>query len=272
MGERATASAFVTGGGRGLGRAIAEELAGLGARVGLLARTAAEVDSVAAVIVEEGGEARGFAADVLDGPGFERAFGRFLEWSGGCDTLVCAAGRWRAIGPAGTVDPDAWWADVEVNVRGTHRAIQHALPTLEASGRGTIAVLVGPGSNGILPFASAYCVAQAALVRLVEAIAAEKPAGGTRAYAVYPGLVPTALTNHLLDTAEGRRWLPGITEAFAEGKEVDAKVVAEMVGWLATRRPAELSGRLVHAPATPEILETRLTRIVEGDLGVSRVR
>ncbi|WZO97881.1 SDR family oxidoreductase [Isosphaeraceae bacterium EP7] len=272
MGIEGQSTAFVTGGGRGLGREIALELAGRGARVGLLARTSAEVDAVAASIVEEGGEARGFAADVLDAPGFERAFGQFLDWSGGCDTLVSAAGRWRAVGPTGSVDPENWWADVEVAVRGTQRAIRLALPALEASGRGTIAVLVGPGSNGVVPFASAYCVAQAALVRLVEAVAAEKPAGGTRIYAVYPGLVPTALTNHLLDSDEGRRWLPGITEAFAEGKEVDAKVVAEMVGWLATHRPVELSGRLVHAPATPEIVETRLTRIAEGDLGVLRLR
>lgn len=66
--------------------------------------------------------------------------------------------------------------------------------------------------------------------------------------------------------------MPGVTEAFAEGKEVSPEVVAEMVLWLAEVRPMELSGRVVPSPATPAILETRLHRIESEDLLRLRLR
>jgi NAD(P)-dependent dehydrogenase (short-subunit alcohol dehydrogenase family) len=143
---------------------------------------------------------------------------------------------------------------------------------LKASANASIAVLVGPGHANEFPFASGYATAQAGLVRLVECLEKELRPQGIALYAVNPGLVPTDLVLHLLDSPEGRRWLPGITEAFAEGKEVGPEVVAEMVAWLAEERPVELSGRVVPAPATSTILETRLARIQSEDLLRLRLR
>ena len=77
---------------------------------------------------------------------------------------------------------------------------------------------------------------------------------------------------HLLDSPEGRRWLPRFTEAFAEGKEVGPEVAAESVSWLLSARPAELHGRIVPAMLPPEILQTRLSRIVDDDLLRLRLR
>ncbi|HWE37903.1 MAG TPA: SDR family oxidoreductase [Isosphaeraceae bacterium] len=265
-------SALVTGGGRGLGRAIGERLAAEGATVGLLARTAAEVVAAAEAIRDAGGDAIPLVADVLDRPSLERAVERFRGKAGGIDTLVCAAGRLRGIGPIGAVDPDEWWLDLATSLRGAQHAIRAVLPSLRASDRGSIALLVGPGHNGDLAFAAGYGAAQAALVRLVESLDREFQADGLPIFAVHPGLVPTTLIQHLLDSPDGRRRLPRFTEAFAEGKEVGPEVVAEMVAWLATRRPFELSGRVVAAPSSPTIYETRLARIQDDDLGVLRLR
>lgn len=143
---------------------------------------------------------------------------------------------------------------------------------LRQSSNATISVLVGPGHSTDLPFASGYAMAQAGLVRLVECLDRELRPEGVAVYAVNPGLVPTSLVLHLLDSPEGRRWLPSFTEAFAEGKEVGPEVVAEMVSWLATEKPLELAGRVVPAPATPVILETRLQRIQTEDLMRLRLR
>src|SRR3954447_14516591 len=207
-----TPSALVTGGGRGLGRAIAERLAGSGRKVGLIARSADEVEATARAIRDEGGEAMGFAADVLDESALRRAVGRFGEWSGGgCDTLACAAGRFRGIGAIGAVSPDDWWGDVETALRGTHNTIREALPLLRRSDAATVAVLVGPGHNGELAFGSGYAVAQAGLVRMVECLDREFRPDGPAIYAVNPGLVPTALTHHLLSDPEARRRLPRFT-------------------------------------------------------------
>ncbi len=91
-------------------------------------------------------------------------------------------------------------------------------------------------------------------------------------FAVNPGLVPTGIVRGLIDKPEGRRWLPQFNEAFAEGKEVDPSIAAEMVGWLIDNRPAALNGRVVAAPMTPTILETRLERIRSENLNVLRLR
>ena len=265
-------STLVTGGGRGLGRAIAARLAESGARVGVLARTEGEVEASAASLREAGGEARAFVADVLDLASLRRAFARFKDWAGGLDTLVCAAGRLRGIGPLASSDAEEWWLDLETSLRGVPRTIREALPLLKGSSHASISVLVGPGHASNLPFASGYAAAQAGLARLVECLQEELRPERVPVYAVNPGLVPTALVLHLLDSPEGRRWLPGFTEAFAEGKELGPEVVAEMVAWLAEERPAELAGRVVPAPATSTILETRLCRIQSEDLLRLRLR
>ena len=271
--DAADRTALVTGGGRGLGRAIAGELAERGWRVGVLARTAAEVEAAAREIGDAGGQARAFAADVLDDAGLRRAVERFADWTGGrCDALVAAAGQFRAIGPMETLPARDWWADIETPLRGTHATLRVALPLLRRSDRATVSVLIGPGHNGELAFGSAYATAQAGLVRLVECLDREFRPDGPAVYAVNPGLVPTALTQHLLSDPEARRRLPRFTEAFAEGKEVGPEVVAEMIGWLAEERPLALSGRVVAAPATPTILETRLERIEAEDLLRLRIR
>ena len=266
-------AALVTGGGRGLGRAIAERLARDGFAVGILARTVDEVDETVQAIRDQGGKAEGFAADVLDEIGFEKASKRFLDWTGGvCDALVCAIGRLKAIGPLALVSSREWRLDLETSLIGTHLAILSVLPNLRQSPKGTIQVLVGPGHHGELANASAYATAQAGLVRFVETIDRELRPDGPFVYAINPGLVPTRLIQHVLDGREGRRYLPRFTEAFAEGKEVGSEVVAEMSAWLVAERPAELRGRVVAAPATPAILETRLARVLAEDLNVLRLR
>lgn len=263
---------LVTGGSRGLGRAIAERLASEGASVGILARTASEVEETAGTIRESGGRAIGLVCDVLDLQGLKGAIGKFHAWSGTLDALVCAAGQLKGVGPIATVDPGLWWRDLETSVRGAHHAIREAIPHLRESARAAITILVGAGHNQELPFATGYSAAQAALVRLAESLGHELTPERIPVFAVNPGLVLTALTRPWLDSAEGRRWLPQWTEAFAEGKEVGAEVVAEMVSWLIEHRPPELNGRVVAAPLPPTVLETRLDRIHAENRGVLRIR
>jgi NAD(P)-dependent dehydrogenase (short-subunit alcohol dehydrogenase family) len=263
---------LVTGGGRGLGRATALWLAERGAQVGLLARTMSELERTVAEIQDSGGRAHAFACDVLDRTRLEATATKLANSFGGLDALVCAAGQLRAIGPMPQVDPDLWWQDLEVAIRGTQQTIRAALPQLRESNHASITVLVGPGYQSALPFATAYACAQVALVRLVESLAIELKPLDINIYAVHPGLVPTDLSRNLTDTHEGRRWLPQFNEAFAEGKEVEATVTAEMVAWLIEHRPTELTGRVIPAPLTPAILETRLERIQSHDLNVLRMR
>lgn len=271
MAERPT-RVLITGGSRGLGRAIAEHLAAEGASVGLVARDAEALREATEAILDAGGTAFAASADVRDGAALESAVGRLADRLGGIDALVCAAGQLRGIGPMAVREPGDWWDDVETALKGTHQAIRSSLPGLRESGRASILVLVGPGHEGPLPFASGYGCAQAALVRLVESLGQELRPENVPVYAINPGLVPTGVVRGLIDTREGRRWLPKFNEAFAEGKEVDPTFAAGMVAWLIDRRPAELNGRVVSALLAPAVLETRLDVIAEGDRHVLRLR
>lgn len=263
---------LITGGSRGLGRAIAEHLGGRGAAVGIIARHGEDLREAEAAIGDRGGVACAAAADVRDRAALEGAVSRIASSLGGLDALVCAAGQLRGIGPMAMKESETWWEDVEIALRGVHQAIRASLPRLRESGRASISVLVGPGHEGPLPFATGYGCAQAGLVRLVESLGLELKPEKVPVYAVNPGLVPTGVVRGLIDTHEGRRWLPQFNEAFAEGKEVDAAVAAEMVAWLIERRPSELNGRVVAALLAPAVLETRLHTIAAHERNVLRLR
>ncbi len=265
-------AALITGGGGGLGRAIAGALVAEGWSVGLLGRSNERLQAAVAEVEEQGPSVRAFPADVLAPEALAVAVARFVDWAGGLDALILAAGRLRGIGPLVATDPAESWRDLETALRGGPNAITAAWPHLKASAAGSITALVGPGHNGELAHAALYAAAQAGLVRLVETLDRELAPLGVPVFAVNPGVVPTPLMLHILDGLDGRRWLPRFTEAFAEGKEVGPEVVAEMVAWLVDRRPPELSGRVVPALGTPAILETRLDRIAAEDLNRLRLR
>lgn len=263
---------LITGGSRGLGRALAEHLAGQGVAVGIIARNPGDLRETAAAIQEVGGQVCALACDVRDRGVLEGVVTRIATTLGGLDALVCAAGQLRGIGPMVARESETWWEDVEVALRGAHHAIRACLPLMRGSDRPSISMLVGPGHEGPLPFATGYACAQAGLTRLVESLAQELRPEEVPVYAVNPGLVPTGVVRGLIDTQEGRRWLPQFNEAFAEGKEVDASVAAEMVAWLIERRPAELNGRVVAAMLASAVLETRLHTIAAHERNVLRLK
>ena len=138
------------------------------------------------------GRACALACDVRDRAALEGVVARIATTLGGLDALVCAAGQLRGIGPMAMREPDAWWEDVEI-ARPRRPACRSGLACrwLRESDRASISVLVGPGHEGPLPFATGYGCAQAALVRLVESLGQELRPEKVPVYAVNPGLVPT---------------------------------------------------------------------------------
>lgn len=190
-------AALITGASRGIGRAIAEVLAGHGCAVALTARTPDAVQQVADGINEAGGRAVAFAADVTDEGAPERLVAETVAAFGGLDILVNNAGGNSFSVPVASMRLSGWSKTMALNVDATVALIQQALPHIAKSGHGSI-INVGSvaGLRGA-PMMSHYGAAKAAIASLTKSVAVEAAHQGVRVNALVPGWIETDLTEFL---------------------------------------------------------------------------
>jgi NAD(P)-dependent dehydrogenase (short-subunit alcohol dehydrogenase family) len=243
-------SAFVTGGGRGVGANIARELAGAGMSVAVSARTADQVEAVAAEI---GGSA--LVGDVARREDVER----WATEVGDVDLLVCNAGIEGPDGPFG--EPGEWWRTFEVNVLGVYLCCRVFAPRLIARGGGRI-VNVASGAAylpNLRPGSStAYGASKAAVHRFSELLAAQLAPDNVYVFSISPGLVRTAMTEPSF--REDAPWTP-------------PECAPRLVRALASGEFDALAGRYLHAEHDPpERLRERIDEILAEDLNAIRLR
>ena len=177
--------ALVTGGGRGLGAAIAHELAARGAHVGVLARSAAEVRQVAASV---GGTP--LIADVADAD----RLASVLQSFGEADIVVANAGVIWPLGRFATTDVNDWEAALRINLFGAVRVVHAYLPGMVQRGWGRIVtVSSGAAKPPGMPSANAYSTSKAALDMFTLSLAREVDGTGVGVNAVRPGVVDTEM-------------------------------------------------------------------------------
>jgi NADP-dependent 3-hydroxy acid dehydrogenase YdfG len=257
--------AVVTGAGRGIGREIALQQARNGAKVVVLARTAAEIDATASAIEAAGGTAMAIAVDLVDHAAVEDAFRRITARFGPIDLLVNNHGSFRAFGPIWECSPGTWWQDVEINLRGTFNTCHVAVPAMLARGTGRVVNLVGGGTGNSFPNGSGYASSKAAIMRFTECLNDTTIDGGVRAFAVDPGLVRTSMTELQLFSDAGKAYLPGIQKLFDDGVDVSPSRAAELIADIAAGRFDPLAGRLLRGVDDRDALEREMQAIVEQD-------
>jgi NAD(P)-dependent dehydrogenase (short-subunit alcohol dehydrogenase family) len=249
--------ALVTGGGRGIGRAIAAALAQAGASVAVLARSAAQLHEVVADITRAGGRAVACPADVTDRTAVESAVAAVGRGLGPVDLLVNNAGVGGPVGPLAEVCPDEWWRCVEVNLRGPLLCCRAVLPDMLARGSGRIVNVASGAGTRAIPNLSAYVTSKAALLRLTENLAAEVRGAGVHVFAVQPGTVRTAMAEAVLQAEEARRRLPWFPTLFEQGQDVPPERAGRLVMFLASGRADALSGRFLAVEWDVEALARR---------------
>jgi short-subunit dehydrogenase len=185
--------ALITGASKGIGRALARELAGRGATVGLVARDRALLERLLAEL--PGDDHLALPADVTSRREVEGVVGEFVDERGGIDLLVANAGI-AHYGPFVEMDPEKIEAMVAVNVLGSLYTVRAALPAMVAAGTGQIVVVSSGAGVRAFPEAAVYGATKAANRGFAEALRHELAGTGIGVTTVYPGDVVTDLHSH----------------------------------------------------------------------------
>jgi len=176
------ARVLVTGGARGIGRAIVEAFVDEGAVVEFCARDAAEIEATEAAVAERGGRATGVRLDVRDGPALTAWVGDAAGRLGGLDAVVANV---SALAVPDT--EENWYSCFEVDLMHTVRLATAALPHLEASGRGSIVAISSVSGREADFAAGPYGTMKTAIVGYVSGLALQLAGRGVRANVVSPG-------------------------------------------------------------------------------------
>lgn len=187
--------ALVTGGGRGIGRAISLGLAEQGARVAVLARSADQVHETAALITSGGGQALGLPANVADPDQVAAALDTIGQRWGSIQLLVNNAAVVWPLGPTATIDANQWTTAIAINVTAAARLTFTVLPGMLAQDWGRIVnVSSGIAANpAAMLRANAYATSKAALEAHTLNLAAELAGTGVTVNVYRPGGVDTAM-------------------------------------------------------------------------------
>ena len=183
--------AVITGGGRGIGRAIALKFAAEGAAVVVAARTKSEIEAVAEEVRKLGGRASAIIADVSDENQCERLIRAAASQFGEADILVNNAGEYGPVKPIEEITPAEWDRVIAVHLRGSYLLTRLVLPKMYARGAGVILnisrILSAKSAFG---WGSPYAAAKAGMLGVVtRVVAAEAARKGVRVNAICPGPV-----------------------------------------------------------------------------------
>jgi hypothetical protein len=184
------ASALVTGAGRGIGRAIALALAREGARLTVVSRSAAELDSLAGEIEASGARGIAFAADLRSRSACDAAIAAAVECFGGLQILVNNAGMGAFANVQDTSDED-WESVIGTNLTAAFRLTRAAIPHLAHRGGHVVMISSLAGQNAIAGMA-AYCASKAALDHFATCLMLEVRQRGVKVTTIAPGSVDTA--------------------------------------------------------------------------------
>jgi NAD(P)-dependent dehydrogenase (short-subunit alcohol dehydrogenase family) len=258
--------AFLTGASRGVGQEFARALGAEGFDLALVARS--DLSETAALVEAHGRRALAERADVTDPRAVADALRRAEAELGPIELVVNNAGTDRALGPLWELDPDEWWADVEVHLHGAFLVCRAAIPGMLAHGSGRIVNIASNAALRPSPYNSAYGAAKAAILSLTESLAKSLDGTGVSVFALSPGYVKTAMTERLLEVQAEKGWFPHL-----EGRDtLDPSLAARLLVQLASGRADRLSGRFFHALDDLDEILARADEVVSNDLYVARLR
>jgi len=245
--------ALITGGGRGIGRAIAHAFAQEGAQVAVAARTTAQVESVAQELTEQFGvRALAIACDVSDGNSVKSMFGKFAEAFGrGPDILVSNAGIAESALITRT-DDDLWRRIQGINLDGTFYCMRAALPQMIEKGWGRIINIASIAGKTGAPYIAAYSASKHGVLGLTRSVSQEVAGKGITVNAICPGYVDTDMTTGAVEIITNKtsltkdQALDSLKKMSPQNRLITSEEVAALALLLASEAGRGINGQAIN--------------------------
>jgi NAD(P)-dependent dehydrogenase (short-subunit alcohol dehydrogenase family) len=244
--------AIVTGAGRGIGRAIAIELASLGADLAVVDLDRPNAERTASQIRDLGRAATAIQADITRDEDRREFVDATLQAHARIDILVNNAGIYRTAPPL-EVSEEHWDSVLGVNAKAVLFCIQAVLPTMLAAGHGVVVNVASMAGKVATPTAIPYGVSKAAVISLTRSLAAAYAKDGVRVNCVCPGLVDTEMWKQIdrevgveqLGKEPGQYWQERIS-TIPLGRGEQPEDVARVVGFLASSKASYMTGQAIN--------------------------